>query len=507
MKLLLRSLSLLIAITCVVWVAVLWRWQTTHDDLSPGDVALYLGALPLALFTVAMTARWAFSGLDERAAKRQASRVAAATPQAAPARTAGEAELMATMHLLCAAINCAAGNTPQAVAAAIGEQRPGLDRELVDDDGLPVMAARIDGLDATMLSPPLGIAENLAQRRDATWASLETSAPTSRALAALAPCLDAVFAALVPWRERLGVKDGSEHDDGMHSDNGTRMVVPAAPSRVLVYVAWPNDATPFDRAVADLWLQRAIDERRTGIVGAGRIVRPPAEPTSSGPALLRHADEAMVRMRRESAPNDLVLLLAAESHIAEPAVQRWRREGLLYGSRNPKGRIPGEAAAALLLAPVAWSNDDDAATAVLHRPPIGARDKPVDGAGRIDAKLASSMAEQALAVAGLEPAAIAAIVSDADQATPRGLETHAVVHGLLSHLDAGADVASTGVACGHVGAPSTLIAIALAAHRSLDENKPCLALSVGDPLARTAIVARPCAPASTAASATPTALG
>ncbi len=492
MKPLLKSLSLLIAITCVVWVAVLWRWQTTQDDRSAGDMALYLVLLPLALFVVVMTARWAFSGIDERTAKRNAASGTTA-PQAAATATAGVAELMATMQLLAAPLHCAAGSTAQALAAAIDKQRPGLDKQLLDDDGLPVVAARIDSLDVDALSPPLGMAETLARHRDPAWASLDASPSIGRALAALSPCLDNIFQVLRPWRERLDVTSIDVTQPAASAQ--------AAPARVLVYAAWPQDATPYDRAVADLWLQRAIDERREGIVAAGRIVRPPAEPVLTGPALLRHADEAMVRMRRESATNDLVLLIGAESHVVESSVHRWQREGLLCTSRNPKGRVPGEAAAALLLAPVAWPHDSDEPCALLHRPPIAARDKSVDAAGRIDAKVAIAMVEQAIGVTGLEPTAIGMVISDADQTTPRALETYATARGPLSHLDAAEDVALTGTVCGHIGAVSTLVAIALAAHRALESEKPCLALSVGDALARAAIVVRPPLPAPVPAAA------
>ena len=43
------ALGLLIATTCLVWVAVLWHWQVTHRDMSSRDILVYLGALPLNL--------------------------------------------------------------------------------------------------------------------------------------------------------------------------------------------------------------------------------------------------------------------------------------------------------------------------------------------------------------------------------------------------------------------------------------------------------------------------
>ncbi len=487
MKPLLKSLSLLIGITCLVWVAVLWHWQATHRDMSTTDIVMFLGLLPTALFVLLIAGRWAFTGVDERAARREAAKSAGVDSSVA-ARTSslsggGEAERQAMARLLWSGIRCAAGSSPATLEASIGQRQPSLDRELVDNDGLPVLTARIGELGVEAMSPPLGMAEQLARRRMPDAGDRQASAALMRALAALSPCLDDLFAALVPWRGRLGGEDAGASPDHKTADD-------RLPARLLVYAAWPADLSAFDLAVADLWLRGAMEERRDGIVGAGRILRPSADPALTGPELLRHADEAIARMHVDAPTTDLVLLLASESHIVDETVQRWQREGLLCSSRQPKGRVPGEAAAAVLLAPVDWATDDDARHALLHRPALAERDRSIDAAGRIDAQVATRVVEQALAAAGAPAASVATVACDADQATPRGLETHAAVYAALPHLDAADDVILAGTICGHIGAASTLVVIALAAHRALESGHPCVALSVGDPTSRAAVVVR-----------------
>jgi hypothetical protein len=264
-------------------------------------------------------------------------------------------------------------------------------------------------------------------------------------------------------------------------------------ARLLVFIAWPEEASPFDQAVADVWLHQAMEQRCEGLIPAGRIVRPPAEPRLNGAALLRLADETMTRMRERGWNDDMVLLLACESHITEAAVARWQRAGLLCTSRQPKGRIPGEAAAGLLLAARDWKplDDDGRPRAILHRPALAQRPKSIDERGRVDHAMAQAATQAAIAASGLEPRAILALMSDADQSTPRGLGTYATTQALLPHLDVSPGLALAGVVCGHTGAASTLISIALAAERALEADAPCLALSVADPQWRAALVVRP----------------
>ena len=73
-----RGVALLVAITCAVWVAVLWRWHATSRDMSTGDIVVYLGLLPLTVFTTAVLLRWAWRGAQERQAAAEAAAATAA---------------------------------------------------------------------------------------------------------------------------------------------------------------------------------------------------------------------------------------------------------------------------------------------------------------------------------------------------------------------------------------------------------------------------------------------
>jgi hypothetical protein len=85
---------------------------------------------------------------------------------------------------------------------------------------------------------------------------------------------------------------------------------------------------------------------------------------------------------------------------------------------------------------------------------------------------------------------VSVLVADADHRSSRVLETMALAHEDLPHLDAGADVCATGQACGQSGAVPYLAALALARHRVLDGAGAVLCVGTGDAVHRSAALVR-----------------
>jgi hypothetical protein len=107
----------------------------------------------------------------------------------------------------------------------------------------------------------------------------------------------------------------------------------------------------------------------------------------SGPQALQVADALLLALERERC-DDVVMLLACHSELSEAAVQAWERQGRLFSaSQCPKGRMPGEGAAVLLLARPAEAGRPDPREplAWLHRPVCLRRDKSIDAPGRTTA--------------------------------------------------------------------------------------------------------------------------
>ena len=66
MKSLIKGAALFVAVACVVWIAVLWRWRATQREMDAGDIVLYLAILPIVVFALVLAARWAVRGALER---------------------------------------------------------------------------------------------------------------------------------------------------------------------------------------------------------------------------------------------------------------------------------------------------------------------------------------------------------------------------------------------------------------------------------------------------------
>ena len=149
----LKGLALLVAITCLVWVGVLWYWQATSRDMSPEDIVLYLGLLPLVVFGLVLLARWALRAAVASAVAKEAAAAQAPTGASPAPTSAGQQERHAAFKLLASGLSCSAGQSAREVAGALadGAPRPAPDKVLRDDEGLPVICARIEPLDTAPL--------------------------------------------------------------------------------------------------------------------------------------------------------------------------------------------------------------------------------------------------------------------------------------------------------------------------------------------------------------------
>ncbi|TDM08529.1 MAG: hypothetical protein C4K60_03570 [Ideonella sp. MAG2] len=228
-------------------------------------------------------------------------------------------------------------------------------------------------------------------------------------------------------------------------------------------------------------------------------------PTTAGggAALWLDADRALRAAQREGL-REVVLLLSCQSDLSEARVSQLQREAALFTHGTPKAGVPAESAVALALSHEGWPTLADAPKEplLLHRAAVMQRDKPIDTAGRVNGQTAEQAAQQAVTAAELTLPEVAALISDADQHSPRGAELFSVLVSQLPHLDAAEDALVAGTVWGRTGPTAPLMLVALAAHRTEMTQQPCLALSVDDPVARLALVLRP--PAAAAAEPTKT---
>jgi hypothetical protein len=522
MRQLFKGLGLFVATACLVWVVVLWHWQSTRRDMSTEDIVAWLVVLPLVLFGFVLLVRWAWRGASARADQRaaQALTAAAAAPDAGaaePAASTGDAARRATTQVLAAPLACAAGASARDLLQAIreGKPRPSLDPVLRRADGLPAITARVADVDEAELADALAPELAIVRTQRPEFAVREPDSRLLRALVLLRPVLAEAISALAPWAQRLGgVTEDTLNPAGGSGPAGADTLAQVAahdarrraplqpePAAVRVLVAWPEGTDDFGREVARRWLTQALRDLGQGCVAPERW-RLHGQPLASGVELLLDADRVLQEQRRQGR-DDLLLLIACHSDIDAATVLRLDDAQALFGAQVPRGRIPGEAAAALLLADAAWPADPlaDKPASHLHRPAVAQRGKSIDASGRTSSDMLIQVTQQALAAANLAAAQVPALATDADQHTPRGPELFGATLAELPHLDAAQDLLLAGPVCGHLGPCAALVSVALAAQQAADSAQPCLALSVGDSVWRAALLVRPEPPPAAAAPA------
>lgn len=460
MKTVLKGLALLLVIACAVWLAVLWHWQRTVRDVSTADVVYWLVVLPLLLFAAVLLLRWAWRAVVLPARAAAAAAAVPATTPAAPAAAPASKDAAAPALLLASAVHLPGASSPAALDEALRDQtiQPQPDTELADDDGLPVHAARLPELDLDALAEDADV--------------LAAQPRTLRALAALVPVVDEMTLALPPAPEGVASTPAAA----------------GSPTALRVLLHLPDDTSADDRELAQAWLRRRL------VAAAPEWADTLQLRVLSGPvlALWQQVEQVLAALTQERKP-DLLLVAATHSELDAEVVSRWADQRVLFhAQRQPRGRMPGEGAAALLLAPPATlSPGQPAPRALLHRALWAQRSQPVDAPGRVSSQTLESMVGALLEAAHLAPGQLPALACDVDRHGVRNGELFGAVIARLPHLDALQDVRALGAACGHQGAVGLLASVALAAHVASEPpeppspeatpTSPCLVLNLDDP--------------------------
>ena len=451
----LKKGGLVLALFAVVWLAVIIWWQESRTLPTGVDIGLYLFALPLAI----LAAIW----IGARMVR------AARAPKAAPAQAQTEAQSdaparPAALRLIAAAARAAPGENVAAIAEALAEQkRPELDAELKTPQGYPIFAARVAGMDDMAL---------YAAARDRGAPADALAAATLRVTAMLADVAQVLTHEAHARATELDVPAREADWPRLHLD----VVVPAAWSE-----AARHRALAAVRSAAGAWPDARIHTTehpaRDGMATDHLLRQIAAEPT---------AESANAR-----AEPQWRIVLAGDGYIDAEQVAHWDGLATLLTHANPQGRVPGEAAAGLLLAP-----PDAQAEFHVTLSPLLQRQKSADARGALAEASLADLARDLLQAAAVEPGAVGRIVSDGDHRGARPLEPLNVASQVFDHLDAAKDCQAVGMTCGHTGAAASLLTLAVACETCLQFDQPVLTLTLQDPALRAAaLVSRPAASA------------
>ncbi|MYM70413.1 hypothetical protein GTP45_26925 [Pseudoduganella sp. FT55W] len=371
-------------------------------------------------------------------------------------------------------------------ALAANRARPQLDKELYDDDGYPILTARLaDAGDAALRAEleQWRSAQALDDPRFdlAQWRALAAATAVLAELAALA----ASHQQLAPWWQQ-------EQERQQHRLPPDAAPLPPPPALQLLTV-WPPEWQAPQRHLAERWLRAVATE-------AGW---PSERLASAAPEAAQPADAAQVLAGLLARCADarqpcLAIVIAAGSHLSDTGIGRLANDNALFTAHQPQGRIPGEGAAGLLLADAAQAAllaGRDQGGSLLQALDSGQRSSGADSAQRDTDTSLSSAASAVLQAAQVDGGAITAVTADTGHRTSRVTELMRMLTAVTPQLDPGADLASIGASCGSCGDATWLTALAVADAEAQDRGGPVLCISNEDPYRRCAALLRPALPA------------
>lgn len=491
----LKAAVVWLAIGAVVWLLTIWRWQTTGHEASNGDIVLHLLALPTLLSAALLLVLWGVKALREQAAKPVVVATSAnlvASTEEVPAHAAstvvphawviGEAALLPVGSDVGSAWSTLQGTPP----------RPGLDADLQDLDGMPVFTARVPDMHL-----PVGLAGG-GELSPPWWPGAGNAPPSQgvqRALLLLQPVLQdalGLIATLVPADSGSSIHarvSGQEpapecmraHLSGVAAPVSAADVAAAkarAPQltvRLCLPCSWPA----LERQAAVDWVRGQSGSLLDWVETTGaRGVRWVIEPLEQPEAVWDEVDRTLVQWSRQAQP-ELMLLLAVDSGIDEAHVERQQATGRLFTAAHQSGQVPGEGAAALLLASPHWPglNELDNTPIKLWQPVRTRRDKSADALGRLGSTALGAALKPAFDWTQPETAHLR-VVSDADHRASRSAELFEALQDVAPGLDPMTQVTRVGEFCGDLGQARSVATAALAcqALRQSDDPQHTVAL-------------------------------
>lgn len=427
----------------LIWALVLAWWQSNDHQPDQLELALYLGALPLAV----IGGYWLLRGFIEHLKAPPAVPAASQNlpvdddPLAGPGKKTDAAERGFTLDIIDAFVRTGGGRGADEILAAMADgKRPDPDTSLLDNDGFPVFAAAVADLDSDSM------AEMLAEM-DAT---LATRPEILRAMTLLDDVLQQA-------RDRLAG------------------ILENAPQALPVQVVWliPASWEPSWLARLHTWL---ADQDWPAGCRPGLTFR--LLQVASENAALKQFDELILGVNRPPASDQLVLVIATVSLIDQQRIDVWEAANLLFSAKHQERLIPGEGGVAILMATKACC-DRLAVTerTRLSRVSLGVRDKSVHAGGRITGQLIQQLASGVLDVSGTEPSTIMAAVTDTDHRAAYATEMLEGLGADFGHLEPLTDCLATGTCSGAIPPFGGLVALACAHEKARSLAAPVICLS------------------------------
>lgn len=482
-----RSGLTLLAVFVVVWIAVIVWWQSANRMPTTADIFTYLLLLPVGMIIGYWVIKRALDGIRSNVVAGR--ELAVATPAAAGTDAKATDPQDATRQwravLLASALRAPAGSDAASVVEAVqANTQPSLTD--VQGFGQPIFAAQVEGIDIEELR-----AELAERHPDVDWLDERL-----RALSLAGQVAEELAAHAIAQAPETTEPDAV---------------------RLIITALLPREWTQQHQTAADGWLRQRI----ALIWPTDRLTLEPITAKGDADALLL-LDRATQGVNRANDERVLRMVVVADSLVGPSAVEQLMQHEQLFEANRQHGRVPGEAAAGVLLCSPAMAQSlmpplpegGDAASApfTITRAGVARLEAPTPDRGQpqlqalgdavghvldtlaaapVKAKQDAPPAEKAEGDASAEPISVAGVVSDTGMHPVRTVEVARVFSERFPALDLAADLLPVGTPCGYVGAAGPLLSVVVAHQLSQQTGKPVLAITANDIQQRGAIAVVP----------------
>ena len=447
----------------VVWALVLGWWQANDHEPGRQDLVLYLLAIPVAL-NVGFWLLYGFIGNLTSPESHPGEKTPLATGDdplgglGAPPEDTGKTHAIGLVDAFVAIPNASDGDgLLSAVKKGI---RPGPSDEFTDADGYPVVVAKVDGVDVSVMATRL----------------IDAPASVSEWVAAHPLALR--------WLTLLDGVLGKAHD-AIES----LLTTMAAMEAVRLRVVWLVPVNANSALLGDLgvWLRRAYWKD----LSEGELSVSIHAATGEAEALKR-LDDNVLRIGGDGGGNEVTVLLAASSSIDASVIEERLAGNRLFSSGSPDRQIPGEGSVALILASRSVVERAGLADVIwLGRPCCGAVGKAPGSGGRITGTVLRQLVTSVLENASADPVAVKTAVLDTDHRPSYIAEAMEGLGEAFGHLDPIQDCLSLSAVVGSPGLIGGLLTVACARARVLQDQTPVLCICNQDEFFRAALLASP----------------
>lgn len=448
----LSAITITTFITC--WAIVIWYWHITERNPGTGDLILALLLFPLGV----LAGFWAgHKAITARAAAIPAS---ASKPAASTSSTTATTSIP-VLAIVATALRSPHGASAEELASAIAdnEARADLDKELVDDNGFPAMAARSEDALDEMLQDE--IAEWLSSQGIQTFFSEEQWRALTLATGVASELASLAAGDLMPIEGQA----------------------PTLQLRLMLPHDWASDV----QRAATMWLKHTVCQYGWPEASIATL-----DSVEQNPAITLTAALAKLLSTPSNDRPLVAIVIACASLIGQESVDRLAASSLLFtSSSQARGQIPGEGAAGLLLTDLGQAQACGAEFALLGPVDEQRRDSSADDARRVDSTLLLEMATQIGKAGAIELSQIAMIVADTAHRSNRVLELMGLSAPALAQVDAADDIIRIGLGSGSCGAVPFVTVLVLARYHALERNAPVLCIGNEDPILRSAALVRP----------------